>query len=275
VDRVLTGSITIKNLSFAYPGTSILALKNCSITLSAGKTLGIIGRTGSGKSTLANLLVRLFPVENGQIYIDEEDINSIPVEVIRENIGYVPQDNFLFSTTIKNNIAFFRNCYTDESIENAARCAEVYDTVRSFPDGFETVIGERGVTLSGGQKQRIAIARALVTNSSIMILDDSLSAVDGRTEQMILHNIREVLKNRTGIIISHRVASVKNADIIVVLEKGEIVEQGTHDELIVKDGVYRGLWMSQHGEPGNVFQAPDSLQAYNPAPMQGNLQTPN
>jgi ATP-binding cassette subfamily B protein len=246
VSRTFRGDITIKQLSFAYPGTKKAVLKDISLTIKAGRTLGILGRTGSGKTTLANLILRLFPVEDGRIRIDGTDINEIPAEIVRENIGYVPQDSFLFSTTIKNNIEFFKELYSDSEIEEAARLSQVYDNIISFPNGFETVIGERGVTLSGGQKQRISIARALVKDPSVIILDDSLSAIDSLTEKIILQNIREVLVDRTGIIISHRAASVKNADEIIILGNGSIIERGNHENLLAQRGEYWRLWTSQH-----------------------------
>lgn len=238
-------SLEIKNLNFTYPGASRRALKNINIKLDKGKTLGIIGKTGSGKTTLMNLLLRLYDVDDGHIFFDGNDINNIPVEVLRESIGYVPQDNFLFSTTIRRNIEFFRNMASDYEIEQAARMSGVYDNIISFPDGFDTVIGERGTTLSGGQKQRISIARALVKDPSILILDDSLSAVDTKTEEEILDNIRELLKKRTGIMISHRVSTVRHADEILFMDGGRIVERGTHDELIELEGCYYSLFKAQ------------------------------
>lgn len=244
VDNI-EGEVLIKNLNFSYPGASKRALKNINIHMEKGKTLGILGKTGSGKTTLVNLLLRLYDVGDGHILIDGKDINSIPVDVLRENIGYVPQDNFLFSTTIKNNIEFFRHDHTEDEVMEATRMAGVYDNIVSFPNGFDTVVGERGVTLSGGQKQRISIARAIIKAPSILILDDSLSAVDTKTEEIILNNIKTILKDRTGVIISHRVSSVKHADEIVFMDKGKIVERGTHEELMELKGLYYDLYRIQ------------------------------
>ena len=242
----IQGCLEIKNLNFTYPGAGKRALKNININLGKGKTLGILGKTGSGKTTLVNLLLRLYDVDDGHILLDGVDINSIPVDLLRESIGYVPQDNFLFSTTIRNNIEFFKNLYSDFEIEQAARISGVYENIISFPEGFNTVVGERGVTLSGGQKQRISIARALVKKPSLLILDDSLSAVDTKTEEEILTNIREHLKKRTGIIISHRVSTLKFADEIVVMDNGRITERGTHEELMVLEGAYYSLFRAQN-----------------------------
>lgn len=244
VDNI-EGEVLIKNLNFSYPGASKRALKNINIHVEKGKTLGILGKTGSGKTTLVNLLLRLYDVGDGHILVDGKDINSIPVDVLRENIGYVPQDNFLFSTTIKNNIEFFRHDHTEDEVMEATRMAGVYDNIVSFPHGFDTVVGERGVTLSGGQKQRISIARAIIKAPSILILDDSLSAVDTKTEEIILNNIKTILKDRTGVIISHRVSSVKHADEIVFMDKGKIVERGTHEELMELKGLYYDLYRIQ------------------------------
>lgn len=244
VDNI-EGEILIKNLNFSYPGASKRALKNINIHVEKGKTLGILGKTGSGKTTLVNLLLRLYDVGDGHILVDGKDINSLPVDVLRENIGYVPQDNFLFSTTIKNNIEFFRHDHTEDEVMEATRMAGVYDNIVSFPHGFDTVVGERGVTLSGGQKQRISIARAIIKSPSILILDDSLSAVDTKTEEIILNNIKTILKDRTGVIISHRVSSVRHADEIVFMDKGKIVERGTHEELMELKGLYYDLYRVQ------------------------------
>ena len=241
----INGSLEIKNLNFTYPGTGKRALKNINLLIEKGNTLGILGKTGSGKTTLVNLLLRLYDVNEGHIFIDGKDINGLPVDVLRECIGYVPQDNFLFSTTIRNNIEFFRSIYSDYEIEQAARLSGVYDNIVSFPDGFDTVVGERGVTLSGGQKQRISIARALVKNPSILILDDSLSAVDTKTEEEILGNIKRLLENRTGIIISHRVSTVRHADEIIFMDGGRITERGTHEQLMELMGNYYKLYKSQ------------------------------
>ncbi|NLO88407.1 MAG: ABC transporter ATP-binding protein [Firmicutes bacterium] len=242
----LKGEIEFRNLDFTYPnGTE--ALKGINIRLPRGKTLAIIGRTGSGKTTLVNLLVRLYNPKPGQLFIDGIDINRIPLKVLRENIGFVPQDNFLFSDTIANNIAFAGE-FSQEEIEEAARLAQVYDNIVDFPNKFETMSGERGLTLSGGQKQRISIARALIKDPAILILDDCLSAVDTHTEEEILKGLRKVMQTRTSIIISHRVSTVKDADEIIVMDQGRIVERGTHQELIRRGGLYQHLYLKQQLE---------------------------
>jgi ATP-binding cassette subfamily B protein len=241
----LKGDIVIKDLTFAYPGTDKKVLQDINLEIREGETLGILGRTGSGKTTLVNLLLRLYEVEDGHIFIGGRDINRIPLKILRENIGYVPQDNFLFSTTIKNNIEFFKPIYSDRQIEQAAKMAGIYDEIMSFPEGFDTIVGERGVTLSGGQKQRVSIARAIIKDPSILILDDSLSAVDTKTEQKILENLRNVLKGRTGIVISHRVSVVRYCDHIIFMDEGQIIERGTHEELMRLKGAYYNLYRSQ------------------------------
>ena len=239
------GAIEVRNLSFTYPGTEVEVLKNISFKLEAGQTLGLIGPTGSGKSTLINLLLRLYPVPRGHIFIDGIEINDLPLATLRENFGYVPQDNFLFSASINDNIRFFSDRFTREEVEAAARFASVYENIMEFPDGFETIIGERGITLSGGQKQRVAIARAVIKDPSILVLDDSLSAVDTQTEAEILTHIKEILKDRTGIIIGHRVSSLKHADWIIVLDEGRIIEAGDHQQLMAKRGYYYQLYQKQ------------------------------
>jgi ATP-binding cassette subfamily B multidrug efflux pump len=244
----LRGDITIQDLSFAYPGSSVEALKNINLSLKAGQTLAIIGPTGSGKTTLVNLLLRLYPVGRGHIFIDGTDINDIPIEVVRANIGYVPQDGFMFSASILDNIRFFSDVHTESQVEEAARLASVYDNIVEFPDGFDTVVGERGITLSGGQKQRISIARAIIRDPSILILDDSLSAVDTKTEEEILQNLHELLQGKTGIIIAHRISTIKHADQIVVLDDGKIIELGTHQELLARKGYYARLYHIQLAE---------------------------
>jgi ATP-binding cassette subfamily B protein len=246
--RELKGQIEIKNLSFSYPGTSRRALKDINIDLMAGNTLGIIGTTGSGKTTLVNLLLRLFRVESGHVFMDGVDITEIPITILRDNIGCVPQDNFLFSASIKDNIEFFDPNYTDEEVEEASRISSVYENIVEFPDGFDTVVGERGITLSGGQKQRISIARAVIKDPSILVLDDSLSAVDTSTEEEILTNIKSILKGRTGIIIAHRTSTIRYADEIIVMDRGRIIERGSHDELLDKKGEYYKLYCAQTSE---------------------------
>jgi ATP-binding cassette, subfamily B, multidrug efflux pump len=245
VTEKINGQITINNLHFTYPGSSRESLRGIDINVPAGKTLAIIGKTGSGKTTLVNLLLRLFKVERGKIFIDDVDINDIPLGVLRENIGYVPQDNFLFSATISDNIEFFNKIYNESDVEEAARISSVFDSITGFPEGFLTMVGERGITLSGGQKQRISIARAVIKDPAILVLDDSMSAVDTKTEEEILKNIKEVLKGRTGIIIAHRISTVKHADEIIVMDEGRIVERGSHSELLRKKGEYFKLYSAQ------------------------------
>jgi ATP-binding cassette subfamily B protein len=243
----ILGKIETKNLSFGYSSDGKKVLKNITLKIPPGSTLGIMGKPGSGKSTLISLLFRLFPVEEGRIFVDGVDINGLPVRLLRGSIGYVPQDPFLFSDTIRNNIAFG----LDESqvdaleVERAAKLAAVYDDIVSFRDGFDTVVGERGVTLSGGQKQRLSVARALLTNPRVLVLDDAFSSVDTATESEVLSNVRGEMKGRTMIIISHRVSTVKDCDAVVVLEEGTITERGSHEELIALGGYYSTLYELQ------------------------------
>lgn len=246
--RELKGEVEIKNLSFSYPGTSRRALKDINISIKAGNTLGIIGTTGSGKTTIVNLLLRLFKIDGGHIFIDGVDITEIPITTLRDNIGCVPQDNFLFSASIRDNIEFFDRSYTDEDVEEASKISSVYENIVEFPEGFDTVVGERGITLSGGQKQRISIARAVIKDPSILVMDDSLSAVDTSTEEEILLNIKSILKGRTGIIIAHRISTIKYADEIIVMDRGRIIERGNHEELLNKKGEYYKLYCAQTAE---------------------------
>lgn len=241
----IEGKVEIKNLTYSYKESPESVLKNISINISKGSVIGILGKTGSGKTTLMNLLLRLYNVENGKIFIDDRDINDYSIETLRENIGYVPQDNFLFSASIEENITFFKDIYSDEEIENATKMSLIYQTILDFPDGFETVLGERGVNLSGGQKQRISIARAIIKNPKILIMDDALSAVDTKTEERIIKNLKGIMKDRTGIIISNRISAIKNADSIIVLDKGEIKELGNHNALLKKGGIYFELYKEQ------------------------------
>jgi len=243
--QAIKGDIKINNLSFTYPGTVQPVLKNISLHIKQGKTLAIVGKTGSGKTTLVNLLTRLYNVEAEMIQIDGQDIKSFPLETLRQAIGYVPQDNFLFSKSIKENIGFGLDAYSDAEIEKAAENAEILENIRDFPNQFDTLVGERGVSLSGGQKQRVSIARALIKNPSILILDDSLSAVDTKTEEAILKRLKEIMSQRTSIIIAHRISTIKEADEIIMLTEGEISERGTHEELLGLKGAYYELYQKQ------------------------------
>ncbi|MES2690385.1 MAG: ABC transporter ATP-binding protein [Bacteroidota bacterium] len=241
-------SIVFKNVKFRYSGKTEYALKGINITINKGETLAILGTTGSGKSTLVQLLLRMMDVEEGQILIDGVDIRQVNLDAFRDQIGYVPQDVFLFSDTIANNIAFGignESAERQAMIEQAAENAALADNIKDFAQGYETVVGERGISLSGGQKQRVSIARAMVRNPELLILDDSLSAVDTKTESMILNNLRTITRNKTALIISHRVSTVKDADYIIVLDKGEITEQGNHLKLLQKNGHYADLYQRQ------------------------------
>lgn len=238
-------TIEFKNLTFTYPGSQTPAVSDISIKLEKGKTLAIVGRTGSGKTTLASLLLRLHNIQKNSLLIGGHDINRLPLTLLRKNIGFIPQDNFLFSSTIRDNIAFSDNAMDNDIIENAAKNAEIYDDIMDFPNKFNTILGERGITLSGGQKQRVSIARALAKNPKILILDDSLSAVDTRTEEKILQSLKQIMKNKTTIVIAHRISTIKSADEIVVLDEGKIIERGTHDELVSLDGAYNRMYEKQ------------------------------
>lgn len=244
----LNGAIDFKNVSFTYPETGIKALKNISFTVEPGEAIGIIGRTGSGKSTIANLITRLYDAIEGEISIDYQKINELNISELRKNIGYVPQDVFLFSDTIANNILFGKHGLNEipkENIEQVAKDAYIYNNIMELPEKFETYIGERGVTLSGGQKQRVSIARAIIGSPKILVFDDCLSAVDTETEDIILNNLKRLMQGKTTVIISHRVSSVKHANKIIVLESGEILEQGKHDDLLKQRGLYYSLYSKQ------------------------------
>ena len=245
IERELAGKVEFKNVSFTYPDTGVKALKNLSFTINPGEALAIIGTTGSGKSTIATLIGRLYDVTKGSVFIDDTLIQAYNLESLRSQIGTVPQDVFLFSDTIYNNIAFGLAIPDDDKIKQAAKDADVYDNIMSFPQGFNTRVGERGITLSGGQKQRVSIARAIVREPKILMLDDALSAVDTKTENTILNSMKKIMEGRTSIIISHRVSSAKLANKIIVLHDGEMVEEGTHESLLEKDGAYRELYDKQ------------------------------
>ncbi len=244
----LSGRITFDDLTFIHKGSSEPTIKDLSLEVPAGTTLAIIGRTGNGKSTLVNLLLHLYNTKPGMIKLDGTDINDIPLNVLRENIAYVPQDNFLFSDTLASNIAFGTHEKSMERIVEASRAACIHDNIIEFPEGYETVVGERGVTLSGGQKQRSSIARALMKNAPILILDDALSAVDTDTEEHILTNLKKNRAGKTTVIIAHRVSTIKDADVIMVLEDGKAAEVGNHAELMKKGGLYAEMFESQQLE---------------------------
>jgi ATP-binding cassette subfamily B protein len=245
VAPIAHADLDIRDLTFTYDGASRPALRDISFSARPGQTVGIVGRTGSGKSTLLALITRTFEPPPGTVFIDGQPVETIPIRELREWIGMVPQETFLFSESIAENIRFGRETAPDDDVAAAARQAGLTDDVAAFPQGLATVIGERGITLSGGQKQRTAIARALVRDPAILILDDSLSAVDTHTEERILEELRAVRKGRTAIIVSHRVSSVKDADHIVVLDDGSIIERGTHDQLVSRGGYYADLYRRQ------------------------------
>ncbi len=246
----LKGLIEFKNVSFTYKDSGVKALRDVSFKVEPGKSLAIIGHTGSGKSTIANLMCRLFDVTSGEILVDGKDIQQLNLDDYRNSIGYVPQEVFLFSDKISSNIAFSTSIANNDrsAIEQAARDAVIYSNIKDFPEGFDTRVGERGITLSGGQKQRISIARAIIKNPHLLIFDDCLSAVDTETEEKILNNLKRLMNERTTIIISHRVSSVKHADEIIVLDDGAIIERGSHEELMNLKGSYADTYEKQQLE---------------------------
>ena len=245
VESNIEGSITFKNVYFTYEDTNIEALKGISFKVKKGQTLAIIGNTGSGKSTILELIGRLHDIKKGQIEVDDNPIKNLNLNSLRSSIGFVPQDPFLFSDSLMNNIKFGVNKSTDKQVTEASKMAAVHNNIINFKDGYNTVLGERGITLSGGQKQRVSIARAFIKNPQILLLDDCLSAIDTETEEQILNNIKLVTKGKTTIIVSHRISSAKNADKIVVLNNGIIIQQGSHEELIIVEGYYKDLYQSQ------------------------------
>jgi ATP-binding cassette subfamily B multidrug efflux pump len=244
----INGSIEFKNVSFTYPENNVTALRNVSFSLKKGQTLGITGGVGSGKSTLLNLISRMYDLTEGEILIDGKNVKQHNLQLLRRQMGFVPQEVILFSDSIKNNIAFgaMQNSLSDAEIEKAAKIAQVHDNIEGFPEKYETIIGERGITLSGGQKQRISIARAIIHQPQILVFDDCLSAVDSETEHHILQELKTVMKDKTAIIVSHRISSIQHADLILYLKDGEIIESGTHAELINKKGEYYQLDQMQN-----------------------------
>ena len=241
----LQGDIVFENVSFVYPDTGIMALKNIDLHIKRGETVAIMGNTGSGKSTLLDLIGRLYDPTEGKLLLDNIDAREINLESLRGAIGYVPQDSFLFSESIKHNIRFGKKDATQEEVENAAKQAAVHHNIVGLIHGYDTVLGERGITLSGGQKQRISIARAFIKDPVILLLDDSLSAVDTETEETILNNLKDVATNKSTLLVSHRVSTAKNADRIIVLEDGEIIQEGTHKDLLNTEGYYKDLYAKQ------------------------------
>jgi len=244
----IKGSIKFDNVTFTYDDTNITALKNVTFNVNKGETLAILGKTGSGKSTIISLISRLYDIDKGTITMDNINLNQVNLTDLRNNIGVVPQDAFLFSDSISNNIKFGKEDATQEEIHEAAKNAVVHDNIINFKNKYETVLGERGITLSGGQKQRVSIARAIIKNPAILLFDDCLSAVDTETEEAILNNLFKICKNKTTIIVSHRVSSAKNADNIIILEDGKIIQQGSHNQLINTDGYYKELYFKQLSE---------------------------
>ncbi|MCV9930089.1 ABC transporter ATP-binding protein/permease [Flavobacterium sp. LS1R49] len=244
----IEGTISFDNVTYTYEDTNITALKGVSFTVKKGETLAILGKTGSGKSTILSLISRLYDVSKGQITVDDSEISKLNLNDLRNNIGIVPQDAFLFSDSIKNNIKFGYQNATDEQVIEAAKNAVVHDNIIGFNKQYDTILGERGITLSGGQKQRVSIARAIIKNPAILLFDDCLSAVDTETEETILNNLFEICKDKTTIIVSHRVSSAKNADRIIILDEGKIIQQGSHNQLINQEGYYSALYLKQLSE---------------------------
>ena len=250
-EQEILGSIEFRNVSFTYDDTNITALKDISFTVNPGETLAVIGKTGAGKSTILELIARLYDPTSGQVLIDGQPIENFNLDSLRKSIGAVPQDAFLFSDTIGNNIRFGKADASQEEIEAAARQAAVHKNIEGFSKGYNTVLGERGITLSGGQKQRVSIARALIKNPKIYLFDDCLSAVDTETEEEILGNLKKVAARTTTIIVSHRISSAKNADKILVIDEGKITQQGSHNQLISQEGYYKELYLTQLSEKEN------------------------
>jgi ATP-binding cassette subfamily B multidrug efflux pump len=242
------GNIKFNNVSLVYEDTNIKALDDVSFSVNKGETLAIIGRTGSGKSTILSLISRLYDPTSGHITIDGVKLPETNLINLRDSIAVVPQEAFLFSDSIKNNIKFGKENATDEEVIEASRNAVVHGNIIDFKDRYETILGERGITLSGGQKQRVSIARAIIKNSEVLLLDDCLSAVDTETEEAILNNLETICKDKTTIIVSHRVSSAKNADKIIILDNGKIIQEGTHNQLLNQEGYYSALYLKQIAE---------------------------
>ncbi|MCM3270769.1 ABC transporter ATP-binding protein [Paenibacillus elgii] len=243
--QAISGEIEIRDLTFSYPEAKRPSLRNVSLKVPKGSSLAIVGRVGSGKSTLVHLLVRLYNPPKGTVFIDGHDIHEIPLRTLRGQIGIVPQDQFLFSSTIRDNIGFDPKPYSDDQVVEAAKIAQVYENIVEFPNQFDTALGERGISLSGGQRQRVSIARAVIKKPSVLIFDDSLSAVDTITEDLILEGLKSVMNRRTTIIIGHRISSVQSADQIVVMDEGRIVERGNHEQLLARGGIYADMYHKQ------------------------------
>ncbi len=241
----LDGNIVFDNLTFTYPGSEKPVLENINFTVGKGETVGIVGRTGAGKTTLVNLIMRVYDPERTQLSVGGHDVRTVPLNTLRKTVGYVPQDNFLFSDTITNNIAFGRPHSTEQEVHEAAKAACVHDNIVDFTLGYDTVVGERGVSLSGGQKQRISIARALIGRHEILIMDDAVSAVDTDTEEKIIGHLKTRRAGKTNIIIAHRISTLQHADKIIVLEQGQVAEQGTHEQLLEQDGIYASMYHRQ------------------------------